>query len=110
MANGPGSRDRSKRKPRSHALPACLTLREVTAQQKRLEGALAAGSAAIDASAVALIDTAGLQLLLAAFAGGGVRYEAPSATLCEAAARLGLGAALGIETGSPGPPSPKSAA
>ena len=109
MANGPGSRDRSKRKPSTHALPACLTRREVPAQQKRLEAAIAAGIATIDASAVALIDTAGLQLLLAASADGRIRYVAPSATLREAATRLGLGAALGIEAGGAAPPSLKSA-
>lgn len=101
VAKGPGSRAGAKRKPRGPALPVCLTIREVTAARRQLQRALAAGATAIDASAIALIDTAGLQLLLAAGTGGRLRYVAPSRALCVAARQLGLGVALGLEAGRP---------
>ena len=111
VAKGPGdrvgARGPSPRPP--PALPACLTIREVTAARRQLQRALAAGATAIDASAIALIDTAGLQLLLAAGNGGRLRYTAPSKALREAAQQLGLGAALGLEAGRAVPGVPESA-
>ncbi len=99
MTRLPGKRAAVKRKPppASAVLPACLTIREVSAVHKELCRALRAGATSIDAGAVALIDTAGLQLLLAAAVGGRVLCTDPSAALRAAAARLGLDAALRLD-------------
>ena len=108
MTRLPGKRSFVKRKaPQAPAvLPACLTIREVTAVGKELGRALRAGATAIDASAVALIDTSGLQLLLAAARGGRVRYTSPSAALRAAAARTGLEVALRLEVAPARAPPP----
>jgi ABC-type transporter Mla MlaB component len=87
--------------PASPALPAELQIRGATALAATLRAAVAAGAEDVDASQVALVDTAGLQLLIAAGRlasahGRALRWQRPSAALLEAASRLGVARQLGL--------------
>ena len=87
--------------PAGPALPAELQIRGATALAATLRAAVAAGAEDVDASQVALVDTAGLQLLLAAGRlasahGRALRCQRPSAVLHEAAGRLGVARQLGL--------------
>jgi ABC-type transporter Mla MlaB component len=83
------------------ALPASLDIREISASFEWLRSAVNCGVDCIDASRVASIDTAGLQLLLAAGRtaaahGRALRWDRPSSTLIDAATRLGVAGVLGL--------------
>jgi len=84
------------------ALPASMLIRDVAAVADVLRASLAAGVLAVDASAVAAIDTAGIQLLLAAERsarerGIPARWLGASETLKAAASALGVADALSLE-------------
>ncbi len=84
------------------ALPAALSIREVSTVAPTLAAAIAAGASVLDSGAVSIIDTAGLQLLLsarrtAAALGVELRLAAPSAAVKDSARSLGFAAALGLE-------------
>jgi ABC-type transporter Mla MlaB component len=84
------------------ALPAVLGLREASATAAWLAALIREGIERIDASQVRQIDTAGLQLLLAARQSLSARarvldLDAPSAALRETACRLGVHEALGLQ-------------
>jgi ABC-type transporter Mla MlaB component len=86
------------------ALPASLVIRDVAEVAGRLRAALAGGALVVDASAVAAVDTAGLQLLLAAERsarerGIVARWLGASDTLRRAAAALGIQHALALGAG-----------
>ncbi len=98
------ARHRTAHRAGSFTLGAALTIREVSACRRTLRELLRAGAvrevAAIDAQSLRAIDTAGLQLLLAAGQAAqqrGCRLALVGATdlLSAAAAALGLRAALG---------------
>ena len=85
-------------------LPASLAVRDVAEVAQRLRAAIAGGALVVDASAVAAVDTAGLQLLLAAERsarerGISTRWLGTSEVLKRAAAALGLGHAVGFAAG-----------
>jgi phospholipid transport system transporter-binding protein len=93
--------------PMEACLPAALTMRELGPVAARLRAAIDSGVAEIDASAVATVDTAGVQLLVAAVLsaarlGKPLRWRAASPALTEAAAQLGLAASLGLGAGAAG--------
>jgi anti-anti-sigma regulatory factor len=86
-------------------LPASLLIRDAAALRGELSAALAAGICDIEASAVTSVDTAGLQLLVAALRSAAVRgmqarLSAPSEALCAGARQLGVDVALGLGGGS----------
>jgi len=62
-----------------------------------LRAAALAGAVEVDAAKVARVDAAGLQLLCALVAATQVTWRAPSRVLIDAAATLGLAAALKLE-------------
>lgn len=83
------------------ALPATLDVREIGAAFEFLRSAVNCGVDSIDASRVTTIDTAGVQLLLAAGRtaaahGRALRWAGPSSALIEAATRLGVAGVLGL--------------
>jgi ABC-type transporter Mla MlaB component len=83
------------------SLPPQLDIRDAHATAGLLQAAVAAGAECIDASRVASVDTAGLQLLLAAGRlaaahGHALRWEGASSTLIEAATKLGVAGVLGL--------------
>ncbi|MBS0372969.1 MAG: STAS domain-containing protein [Proteobacteria bacterium] len=87
--------------PAGPALPADLQIRGATALAATLRAAVAAGAEDVDASQVALVDTAGLQLLIAAGRlasahGRALRWQRPSTALVDAANRLGVARQLGL--------------
>jgi anti-anti-sigma regulatory factor len=86
------------------ALPASLVIRDVAGVAQQLGAALTGGALVVDASAVTAVDTAGLQLLLAAqrsarARGISARWLGASPTLTRAASALGVARALGLEAG-----------
>lgn len=94
-------RTRARAAPLDASLPAALTLRELGPVAARLRAAIDAGVADIDASAVAMADTAGVQLLAAAALsaarlGRPLHWRAASPALTQAAAQLGLAGTLGL--------------
>ena len=83
------------------ALPAQLDIRDAGTTVGLLKAAIAGGAECIDASRVASVDTAGLQLLLAAGRmaaahGRALRWEGASSALIEAACKLGVAGVLGL--------------
>ena len=93
--------------PQAACLPAALTMHELGPVAARLRAALDAGVAEIDASAVATVDTAGVQLLAAAAVtaaalGRPLRLRAASPALTQAAVQLGLAVPLGLGAGAAG--------
>jgi len=83
------------------ALPADLSIRAVRETAALIGAALAAGSERIDASRVAMVDSAGVQLLIAAGRtaaahGRALRWAEASSSLIEAASRLGVAGLLGF--------------
>lgn len=87
--------------PAALVLPASMTIREVDDLRAPLMRAVLGGALEIDATGLATIDTAGLQLLLAAFRSAAARgitphWAQPSGVLASAAMRLGLAAQLGM--------------
>jgi anti-anti-sigma regulatory factor len=95
------SRSSARRRggPTSLALGASLTIVEARACQRSLSALLERGHAAADAHALQSIDTAGLQLLLAAgraARGRGLtlKLSGARALLLDAASSLGLGSEL----------------
>jgi ABC-type transporter Mla MlaB component len=109
-----GARPRRARAPGAPAeaaldapLPGALTIRELGPLAARLRAAIDAGLTQIDASAVVTVDTAGVQLLVAATLGAArlgkeLRWRAASPTLLQAATQLGLAASLGLAAGAAG--------
>ena len=90
--------------PNVLALPAQLDIAAVGELKPRLDAALAAGaSLTLDAGAVAHVDAAGLQLLVAfqrarsSSGGAHAGWRKPSDALREAAALLGLDEALCLD-------------
>jgi anti-anti-sigma regulatory factor len=86
------------------ALPSSLAIRDVAAVAAALRASLAAGVLVVDASAVSTVDTAGLQVLLAAERsarerGIPARWLGPSEPLRRAAAALGVEHALSFGAG-----------
>lgn len=96
-------RKRAARRPRVTrvVLAPDLGIATVTELKDALAAALAKGApVAVDASAVARVDTAALQLLMAFTramqdAGAALEWRAPSEAFARSAGRLGLLAALG---------------
>ena len=87
------------------ALPASLDIRGIAATFEFLRSAVNCGVDSIDASRVTSVDTAGLQLLIAAGRtaathGRALRWEGASSTLIEAATTLGIAGVLGLVKGS----------
>ncbi len=85
------------------ALPAALDIREIAATFEFLRSAVNCGIDSIDASRVTSVDTAGLQLLLAAGRtaaahGRALRWVGASSSLVEAATKLGVAGVLGFAT------------
>jgi ABC-type transporter Mla MlaB component len=85
------------------ALPPALDIRDIRETFEFLRSAVNCGVERIDASGVVRVDTAGLQLLLAAGRtaaahGRALRWAGASSTLIEAATRLGVAGLLGIAT------------
>jgi ABC-type transporter Mla MlaB component len=83
------------------ALPAALDIREISETFEFLRSAVNCGVDSIDASRVATVDTAGVQLLLAAGRtaaahGRALRWAGPSSSLIEAATKLGVAGLLGF--------------
>jgi ABC-type transporter Mla MlaB component len=83
------------------ALPAALDIREIKDTFESLRSAVNCGVDSIDASRVTTVDTAGLQLLLAAGRtaaahGRALRWDRPSSSLIDAATRLGVAGVLGL--------------
>ena len=83
------------------ALPPALDIRDIRETFEFLRSAVNCGVDRIDASAVVRVDTAGLQLLLAAGRtaaahGRALRWAGASSTLVEAATRLGVAGLLGL--------------
>jgi len=83
------------------ALPAALDIRGIGETFEFLRSAVNCGIDSIDASRVVSVDTAGLQLLLAAGRtaaahGRALRWAGASSSLVEAATRLGVAGILGI--------------
>lgn len=83
------------------ALPAALDIREIKDIFESLRSAVNCGVDSIDASRVTTVDTAGLQLLLAAGRtaaahGRALRWDRPSSTLIDAATKLGVAGVLGL--------------
>ena len=83
------------------ALPAALEIRESAQTFEALRSAVNCGVDRIDASRVASVDTAGLQLLLAAGRtaaahGRALRWDRPSSALIDAATKLGVAGVLGL--------------
>lgn len=66
-------RVRPPRRVPALSLGTVLSIREVSERQRQLQAMLQAGAAEVDAGALASIDTAGLQLLLAAAAAAQAR-------------------------------------
>jgi phospholipid transport system transporter-binding protein len=90
---------------RELALPRSLDVSVVGAVAVQLIDAVAVAGLILDASAVARIDAAGLQLLCAAVAaarsaGRPVSWKAVSETVIEGARTLGLSPALGLPHGA----------
>ncbi|MCU0760394.1 MAG: STAS domain-containing protein [Steroidobacteraceae bacterium] len=88
--------------PAGVVLPRALLITDVRSCAEGLRAAVARGGVTVDASRLADIDTAGLQLLCATRAtalasGKAFRWSADSAGLRAAAAATGLGAALGLD-------------
>ncbi len=87
--------------PSLPSLPPQLDIRDAEATAGLLHAAVVGGAERIDASRVASVDTAGLQLLLAAGRlaaahGRALRWEGASSTLIEAASKLGVAGILGL--------------
>ncbi|GEM_PF-2603788 len=85
-------------------LPAALVIRDVAAVAEALLASLAAGALVVNASAVDSVDTAGLQLLVAAERsarerGIAARWLGPSEPLVRAARALGVDHALSFGAG-----------
>lgn len=83
------------------ALPAALDIREIAETFEFLRSAVNCGIDSIDASRVRSVDTAGLQLLLAAGRtaaahGRALRWVGASSSLVEAATKLGVAGVLGF--------------
>jgi ABC-type transporter Mla MlaB component len=83
------------------ALPAALDIRQIAETFEALRSAVNCGVDSIDASRVTTVDTAGLQLLIAAGRtaaahGRALRWVDASSTLVEAATRLGVAGVLGF--------------
>jgi len=83
------------------ALPAALDIREIKDTFEALRSAVNCGVDSIDASRVTTVDTAGLQLLIAAGRtaaahGRALRWDRPSSTLIDAATKLGVAGVLGL--------------
>lgn len=83
------------------ALPAALDIRAIRETFEFLRSAVNCGVDSIDASRVVRVDTAGLQLLLAAGRtaaahGRALRWTGASSALVEAAAKLGVAGVLGL--------------
>ena len=83
------------------ALPSVLTIRDAGPVRAALIAALEAGQLEIDGSGVTAVDTAGLQLLVAAMKSAATRSITPcwrgaSPVLVDSAQRLGLGQALSL--------------
>jgi ABC-type transporter Mla MlaB component len=83
------------------ALPPALDIRDIRETFEFLRSAVNCGVERIDASGVVRVDTAGLQLLLAAGRtaaahGRALRWAGASSTLVEAATRLGVAGFLGL--------------
>lgn len=83
------------------ALPPALDIREIRTCFELLRSAVNCGVDRIDASRVAAVDTAGLQLLLAAGRtaaahGRTLRWAGASSALVEAATKLGIAGVLGL--------------
>jgi anti-anti-sigma regulatory factor len=82
-------------------LPAALQIRTVEATGAELRAALARGALRLDGAAVSRVDTAGLQLLVAAIAsaraaGVATEWQATSPALIDGARQLGVGALLSL--------------
>jgi anti-anti-sigma regulatory factor len=82
-------------------LPAALQIRNVEATSAELRAALARGALRLDGAEVSRVDTAGLQLLVAAIAtartaGVAAEWQAASPALVDAARQLGVGALLSL--------------
>lgn len=87
-------------------LPPSITIHSVPSLRTRLLDCIGAATVVIDGSRVGEIDTAGLQLLLAArrsveSCGGRLRWQSLTPALASAARMLGLERDLGIG-GDPG--------
>ncbi len=87
--------------PAGPALPAALEIREIRETFEFLRSAVNCGVDSIDASRVATVDTAGLQLLIAAGRtaaahGRALRWVGASSALVDAACRLGVAGVLGL--------------
>ena len=83
------------------ALPAALDIRGIAETFEFLRSAVNCGVESIDASRVATVDTAGVQLLLAAGRTAAahsraLRWVDASSSLVEAATKLGVAAVLGF--------------
>lgn len=93
----------SQVKPRAYVLPESLTIRDAREFVKTMREVCTHSVPLLDGSAVAEVDTAGLQVLVAAavaarVAGPGLRWSATSPALQHAVDGFGLGACLGLET------------
>jgi ABC-type transporter Mla MlaB component len=103
-ANAPAAADRppaAGRRNACPALPSVLDIRDISETFELLRSAVNCGVERIDASGVVRVDTAGLQLLLAAGRtaaahGRALRWAGASSTLIEAATRLGVAGLLGL--------------
>ena len=83
------------------ALPPSLDIREIAGTFEFLRSAVNCGVEDIDASRVTTVDTAGVQLLLAAGRtaaahGRALRWVGASSTLLDAATKLGVAGILGL--------------
>lgn len=86
------------RRPQILTLPAHLDIAHAGELKQTLDAALAAKPPVIlDATAVELVDTAGLQLLLAFRRARAADWRNPSSALCDAAALAGLSGALALD-------------